>query len=379
MYNASNAFHTAVANGAHQMALIIFDDAVFTNDDIDVQEGISFHDYFNTNDDITIGQALSNEISFSLFNDTGLLDDYEFGDFTATIGAQIVNETVSVTGTLYMNTGSHVYVAYNTSPYLKRDGTSVSSQPGAKVISMLCYNGIIYCLLANGAVAGYLDDTGAAYTVTMNNFMKQKMQSWSGEAISFSGNMLDIWKGQNHRRYEFVPLGRFTAERPNVPTVNRISMTCYDLMQRFDKDMPTDSELGITYPITFKNLFEKLAMATVVPYSTSGITINANAYLHGRPEEFDNATMRDVLQWLAEATGNVARFNRDGVLVMDWIHQVTNVIDETGYMEFNPYWYETKQITKLHNRASSGEYNKTRGDGDEGYLIQDNPLLKGVS
>ena len=69
MYSASNDFHTAVANGAHQIALLIFDDAVFTNDDINVSSGIEFHDYFNTETDLSIGQALSNEINFSIFND----------------------------------------------------------------------------------------------------------------------------------------------------------------------------------------------------------------------------------------------------------------------------------------------------------------------
>ena len=89
MYSASNAFHNAVKNDAHQIALLIFDDAVFTNDDIVVTNGIEFNDYFNTDENLSIGQALSNEISFSIFNDPRLLNNYTFGDFTATIGAQI--------------------------------------------------------------------------------------------------------------------------------------------------------------------------------------------------------------------------------------------------------------------------------------------------
>ena len=379
MYNASNAFHTAVANGAPQIALIIFDDAVFTNDDIDVQEGISFHDYFNTEDDLTIGSALSNEITFSVFNDTGLLDTYEFGDFTATIGVMTAEETASRTYP-YLDTGAHVYAVQNDSPYITRDGVDISTPPAKRPVSMLYYDGVVYCYLTNGTVAFYEDSTGEKKTgMTTNSFMRAQIQKWEGKGIAYQDNTLNVWAAQYNRTYEFVPLGRFNAERPNVPTVNRISMTCYDLMQRFDVDMPSDSDLGITYPISFTNLFVKLATYADVPYSTSGITINANAQLTARPERFDNATMREVLQWLAEATGNIARFNRDGVLVMDWIHTVTNVIDETMYSEFNPYWYETKQIDKLHNRASSGEYNRTRGDGNEGYLIQDNPLLEGVS
>ena len=383
MYSASEAFHEAVANGAHQIALLIFDDAVFTNDDINVTAGIEFNDYFNTEEDLSIGQALSNEISFSIFNDHGLLNDYEFGDFTATIGAQIENDTVSAQGTIQVSSGSHTYVAYSSSPYLKRDGTAVSSQPARAIKSMLVYDGTVYCLLTNNVVIGYKDSNGSTQSVSMNSFMKAQMAKWAGKGIAYTKAnnenwKLRIWKGTNLRTYEFVPLGLFTAERPNVPYVNEIHMTCYDKMQKFEQDMPSDADLGITYPSTFSNLFIKMCTYAGVQYGSTYF-INSTATVSERPEEFDNATMRDVLQWIAEAAGSVARFNRDGILTMDWIRRSEQVIDETGYSEFNPYWYETKQVTKLYNRASSGDYEKSLGTGDEAYLIQDNPLLKGVS
>lgn len=380
MYSASSEFHDAVANGAHQMALLIFNNGptVFTNDDIDVQEGISFHDYFNTNEDLSIGQALSNEISFTLFNDSGM-QNYSYGDFTATIGVQTVEDTKTFNGTLYLDTGEHRYIATTTSPYLKRDGVALSSPPGRQVTCMLYYNGIVYCRLQTGAIIAYNDSTGAPKSaVVVTSIMDKKFRSWSGKSIAYKDNTLDIWIGRQHKQYEFVPLGVFNAERPNVPTVNMVHFTCYDMMQKFDVDMPSDSALGITYPISFTDLFIKLATYENLQYLTDGITINANAQLHGRPEAFDNATMRDVLQWLAEATGSVARINRDGKLVMDWVRSTDTVIDEHGYSEFNPYWYQTKQITKLHNRSSDGEYNIIIGSGTEGYLIQDNPLLRGV-
>lgn len=377
MYQASEAFHTAVANAAHQIALLIFDDAVFTNDDINVTAGIEFNDYFNTDEDLSIGRALSNHISFSIFNDHGLLNNYEFGDFTATIGAQIGNETITQQGTVYAESASHTYTAYSSSPYLKRDGTAVSSQPAKAIKSMLIYDGTVYCLLTNGAVVGYNDSTGATKSVTVNNFMKRQMGLWAGKGISYVNRMLRIWKGNKKRTYEFVPLGRFNAERPNVPTVNEIHFTCYDLMQRFEKDMPSDADLGITYPITYGNLFAAMCDYVDVPYRTTTF-INSTAEVISRPDDFNNVTMREVLQWLAEAAASVARFDRDGYLVMDWVRTTNQSLDEHGYMEFSPYWYQTKQITKLHNRASNGDYDKVAGTGAEAYLIQDNPLLKGV-
>ena len=385
MYNASSAFHNAVANGAHQMALLIFSDAVFTNADINVSVGIEFNDYFNVEEDLAIGQALSNEISFNLFNDQGLLNNYAFGDFLATIGAQTNSETVTAQGTVQASSTAHTYVAYSSSPYLIRDGTAVSSQPGAAVKSILIYDGTVYCKLANNTVKAYTDSNGNEKTVSVNNFMLAQMEKWAGEGIFYNKNnrTLKIWKGTNLKTYEFVPLGYFTAERPNVPTVNEIHFTCNDFMMKFDRDMPTDASLNIAstdYPLKFKTLMSKMATAVGVTFDASTFTVNGDATISERLEECNGVNMREVVQWLAEAGGSVARFNRDGTLVFDWIRTNTGQsYDEHSYMEFNPYWYQTKVVNRLYNRSSTGAYDKNVGNGSEAVLIQDNPFLKGVS
>ena len=385
MYNASSAFHMAVANGSPQMALLIFSDAVFCNRDINVSVGIEFNDYFNVEEDLSIGQALSNEISFNLFNEEGLLNNYAFGDFLATIGAQISTETVTAQGTVQASSTAHTYVAYSSSPYLKRDGTAVSSQPDAPVVSILIYDGTVYCRLSNGTVKAYTDSNGNAKTVTVNSFMLAQMNKWAGEGIFYNKNnrLLKIWHGTTLVTYEFVPLGYFTAERPNVPAVNEIHFTCNDFMMKFDRDMPSDAALGIAstdYPLTFKGLLAKMATAVGVSFDQSSMTVNSNAKISARVPECNGANMREVVQWIAEAGAAVARFNRDGVLVLDWIRTNTGQsYDETGYKEFNPYWYHTKTVNRLYNRSSAGEYDKNYGSGSEAYLIQDNPFLKGVT
>jgi len=380
MYSASEDFHTAVKNGAHQIALLIFDDAVFTNDDIDVSNGITFNDYFNADEDLNIGQALSNEISFTLFNDQGLLNDYEFGDFLATIGAQIGNDTVTAQGILQAHSGSHSYVAYNTSPYLRRDGISLASQPRAKVKSILIYDGWVYCLLEDGTTKIYEDSNGFVVEYSLNDFMLNQMARWEGKGISYDKNtrILKIWKGTNRRTYEFVPLGYFTAERPNVPTTISIDFTCYDFMQKFEKDMPGKDDLAVSYPLTIKTLFTAMCDYASVDYRNDEF-INEDAVIASEPEDFSSVTMREVIQWIAELAGSNARFDRDGYIKMDWVRETEQELDETDYSEFDPYWYETKNVTKLYNRASNGDYEYTVGEGEEGYLIQDNPLLKGVN
>ena len=410
MYNASSAFHEAVAARAPQVALLIFPDAVFTNDDINVTSGIEFCDYFSTEEDQGIGQALSNELSFSLFNDAGLLDDYPFGDFQATLGAQIGNTAVTIPqyALLQAESLSHTYVAYGDEPYLKRDGNAVPTQPDSPIMSILIYNGNVYCRLENGEYIVYDDSTGNVNSsVTLNAFMVAQMAKWEGKGIRYGtetsgGNcILRVWERKELRTYEFVPLGWFSAERPNVPSVNELNFHCNDFMVKFDRDMPPESELraaylwkhtsGWTYPLNFYKIFRALCdwfnkkredehdtTSAEVRYSSTTFTINNTATISAWPEEFENASMREVMQWLAEAGASVARFNRDGVLIMDWMKTTSQVFDESGYIEFNPYWYQTKQVTKVYNRASDGSYDNSGGSGDQAYLIQDNPLLKGV-
>ena len=380
MYNVSSAFHQAVANGNHQIAMMIFEDAVFTNNDINVESGIEFKDYFNTNEDLSIGQALSNEISFSFFNDNGYLNDYEFGEFTATIGVMIASETIERTGTIRAESVSHIYIARDTVPYLTRDGNAPASAPNMPVSAILIYDGKVYCRLSNGTIIAYKDSDGTTISIDPNEHMVAKFATWDGKGIFYNKNtrMLKIWEGTNRKTYEFAPLGVFIAERPNVPDLIEVNMTCNDRMMKFEKDMPSASALGITYPTTISNLFVKLCNHVSVPYVSSSF-INSTATIAAEPKAFENATMREVMQWIAEASGSNARFNRDGKLVMDWIRSTNLTVDETGYAEFNPYWYKTKKVTKLYNRASDGEYDNARGTGTEAYLIQDNPLLEGVS
>lgn len=382
MYNCSNAFHNAVKNGARQKALLIFSDCVFTDDDISVEEGIEFHDYFNTAEDLCIGEVNSNQIYFSLFNDDRLLNDYTFGDFLATCGVLIGTDTYTPGGTATAIINGHRYVGNTSSPYLTRQGTAVASQPNFGVRSILGYNGKVWVFGNNKQYAVYDDATGANITNAnpVNAFMRNKSLRWFGKGFYYdnSARMLYIYQNGVQEEYEFVPFGWFTAERPKAPDVIQIDMTCYDFMQKFETDMPTPEELNMTYPSTIGNLFVKMCNYLGVNYKSSTF-INSTAVVSAEPEVFRSSTMRDVLKWIAEAAASHAKFDRDGYLTMAWLKNSAQAFIETDYSEFNPYWYSTRKVTKLYNRQSQGGEDLTVGDGDEGYLIQDNPLLKGVS
>ena len=382
MYQASNAFHQAVANGAPQQALLLFADAIFTNEDIDVDAGIEMDDYFNTEEDIAIGQALSNEIRFSLFNDDRLLNDYEFGEFTATIGARIETGTYSGTETARVVTPESTYIAYDTQPYLYRGGSAAPAQPNFKIVSFIARDGKVYAFGKNAQYIVLRDSDGANITSgnPVNWFMRFKGRNMAGSGICYTSltHMFEKWHAGKYEKYECVPLGVFIAKRPNVPDVNLITFTCHDHMTDFDKDMPDKSALRISYPLEVESLFSAICSYVNVPFATSSF-INSTAVITEEPEEFKTATMREVLQWIAELAASNLRFNRDGVMVFDWMRSTAQEFDESSYTDYAPYWYQTEQINKLYNRNSESGTDMTVGTGNIGYLIQDNPLLKGVT
>ena len=382
MYSASEAFHAAVQANKPQIAMLIFRDAVFTNEDINVTNGIEFNDYFNAEEDLSIGQALSNEINFSLFNDARLLNDYAFGDFLATIGVQVRTETYQQTGSVMLTTNIAQWVGSYDYPYIKRNGTPLLAQPSFAVRSMLGYDGKVWAFGDSGQYVVYEDRTGMNITPQnpVNAFMQNKSRGWVGKGMYYNNStrMLDIYEAGTRYVYEFVPLGHFIAERPKAPDVIQIDMTCNDFMMKFEKDMPTKAQLGISYPATISTLFVKMCNYVGVEYKTASF-INSGARIMSDLEDFERATMREVIGWIAEAACGNARFDRDGKLTIDWLRDTSQQYEATNYETFNPYWYETRKVTKLYNRGTDGSYDKTVGSGDEGYLIQDNPLLRGVN
>ena len=381
MYPVSDEFHAAVRNGNPQKAMLIFGDAVFTDGDISVDRGIQFRDYFNTDKNLRIGQTPSNEIQFSLFNDLRYLNNYTFGDFLATIGVLLGRTEFTTNGNAYVRTLYADYTGFETYPYLLRNGRPVDAQPGWVVSSLMGYDGKLWAFSPNGDWAVYADATGENITerYSLNTFMRAKVRGWlrKGYYYNAQSRRLMIYDDETGIRdlYEFCPLGWFFAERPNAPDKIEISMTCYDLMQRFDQDMPTAAKLGISYPTTIGELYRKMCDYVALPCRTTEF-INSGTTIGSEPEEFSNSTMRTVLGWIAEAAASNARIDRDGFVTLDWIRNTGQRYAEGDYSEFEPYWYTTQKVTKLYNRDTSEAEERTLGSGDEAYLIQDNPLMR---
>lgn len=107
MQTFSETLRAAIAARTPQRALIVFtmtpdgtmyDPAVeFTNEDILVTNGLKLKTEFNTETDLTIGFCPSAEIQFDMLNDRSQLADFEFGTFTAYLGARIDTGTPAQT------------------------------------------------------------------------------------------------------------------------------------------------------------------------------------------------------------------------------------------------------------------------------------------
>lgn len=113
MYTFSATLQAALDARAPQRALLVFTDGTeFSNEDIVMSSGIEVNTEFNSETDLTIGLCPSAEIRFSLMNDSDQLTNFEFGEFTAYLGARIDTGTPAsgaVTRTYTENGVSRLY------------------------------------------------------------------------------------------------------------------------------------------------------------------------------------------------------------------------------------------------------------------------------
>lgn len=172
--------------------------------------------------------------------------------------------------------------------------------------------------------------------------------------------------------YEFAPLGTFIAHRPDIVVKKIIDVDANDQMTLFDVDMPANLQ---EYTGTLAGLVTALCSRAGVSLKTSDF-LNAGMSVALTAEQSENKTMRQVLGWIAEAAGSIARFDRDGNLEFAWFNTVNQIYDEHNYKEFTPTWYETRAIDGLHIRNADSTAEYTYGAGSNAYMIQDNPFLR---
>ena len=253
----------------------------------------------------------------------------------------------------------------------------ISITTGLELNEMFCSETDITAGLCPSAEIRFdmLNDEGQ-----LNDFEFGKFKAWLGARIdtgtpASSAKTKTYTEGGVSRTYEFTPLGVFIADRPAVVKKKILSITANDQMTLFDVDMPNATALNIAYPTTLGVLFVKLCNYVGVTYKTASF-LNSTLTIASDPEEFDSATCRDVLGWIAEAACSIARFDRDGVLELVWFNTVNRYFDEHNYSEFTNAWYETAAVDALNVKNANSTATTAEGSGSNVYLIQDNPFLR---
>lgn len=116
-----------------------------------------------------------------------------------------------------------------------------------------------------------------------------------------------------------TPAGVFLAEKPTRTSANVCTITAYDRMTLFDRDMTQwlEEKQG-DFPLTLARFVENLCAACGVMPEPGTLDSLPNGGYEIRPFTADNITGRQLLQWAAQAAGRFARMTPSGNLELAW-------------------------------------------------------------
>lgn len=185
------------------------------------------------------------------------------------------------------------------------------------------------------------------------------------------------------------PLGVFRIELPVKRKVQLISCTGYDQMQVLNAIADTWwNGLDFTGGLTIANILNSMVTQLGLRLSATSSTNMVNTTLSFTTPPIDSVerTYRDILGWIAEATGTVAHFNRDGELDMRQYltpqiggNNIVIETDTTGNqcLSIDVAEYSVSQIDALTIKLTTADQGVTVGSGTNVYTIMDNPFLYG--
>lgn len=405
MIATSAAYKQAVAANAPQRALIRFKDAVFTNEDISITSGgITFNDRLNEESELTFGVAPSNSISMALINEDGLLKNYSFGQFDASIGVQTELGTYSHEGnvTVEIGIGGKRFTGRDEAPYLLENGEACSIQPGFPVKSIIVVDSVVYCFGSGSRqsfafrmdgntwddVSKYTwtelsvykwneipvryEETDVPFFITATHRKVAKIIEARTGIVVYGNTIVDFYADGTYETYEYVPLGVFVAPKPEQTRSRIVTIEADDLMQLFEA--PID-DVDIDFPINLRSIVRRICFHHGRTFKDDPF-IGYDMQIPERPDAFDEATQREVIAWIAEVACSYAKFNRHGVLEFRWFGQSDAVFAEGNYKDFTPYSYQVKKIGGLKIRNGNSDVENSYGTSGNVYLIQDNPFLR---
>lgn len=197
--------------------------------------------------------------------------------------------------------------------------------------------------------------------------------SWKGkEIVPYQGLYIDE-KGA----FEEVSLGHYFVDSANWSRAG-VSVTAYDAMSKFDKELKINSSSGTWYDfVSF--CCSQCGVEFALSNEDAKKFVNANNVLEIYPEN-EMETYRDLLSWCAQVAGANAMMNRDGKLTLKaYGGEVCDIfndrqrLDGGSISDFNTY-YTGISFADLGKQTTS--YYAAEHDDGLTMNLGGNPLLQ---
>lgn len=162
-------------------------------------------------------------------------------------------------------------------------------------------------------------------------------------------------------KYEYIPLGFFTAEHPTLDQATT-TFTAYDRMMKTTGVYVSE----LTYPASAESVLKEISTGCGVPCNVSGLN---GITIDTAPVGY---TYREVIGYIASLAGGFACVDRTGTIVIKWYVDNGYTINESRIMTFekNESDYHLDYLTC--NVESNTSF--TAGSGTLGITF-DNPLM----
>ena len=385
MVTTSSAFTEAIRNGEPQIPLFLFDNAVMTSDDIDANSGIQFSENVMSGEDFAPGSCCSSTLDFTIINDDGEWSDFSYGEFTALLGVRTCHMKENSDAYCRISLNGNTICGDKHAPYLTLNGNAVSGADNpVKALFLLADK--LFAFTDSGYVGFSYDGS----SLTRTNFtlydapLIGASKNWMLSGIGFAyGHKIDgvttglndencftIFSQNDISAYEMIPLGVFNAEKPVYSSRKSISIESFDRIVKFGKDYKSSD---FSYPTTVYGLLQRVCSVAGVPLKNATID-NGEAVIASEPD-FAGHTLRDILGYIAEISGDFARVSRDGKLELKWFSDVGVNLEQNDYSESDVGYFNTAGVDKIIIR-DIGADDVSYGSGENILYIQNNPIAK---
>lgn len=201
---------------------------------------------------------------------------------------------------------------------------------------------------------------------------------------------LDVYDSANSV-WLSCPMGVYIIELPMKRKAQLIHAAGFDQMTKLDAICDTWwNGLNWSGGLTLLQIVNSMAAQLGVSVSSNTASAIVNSPLTYTVAPFDcvAVTYREVLEVIAEATGTVARFDRNGALDLRWINTptisgnpVTINTDTVGNqcLALDVAEYKVAKIDLLRAKFAEGDIGVTVGSGTNEYTIQNNLFLNGAN